>query len=205
MLAADLRTAAGVTDLVRQIGEVCDGVDVLVDNAGPTTPPSSVLSRSDEAWLSDLEINLLAAVRLDRALVPTMVERGAGVVVHVSSIASKLPQPGDTSYAAAKAAVNTYSRALAVEVGPRGVRVVCVVPGFIRTEGAQAHLDELAEDRGITVDELLVDLAADLDIPAGRPGTPEDAAELIAFLASDRGRWLTGAQYRVDGGILAEV
>jgi NAD(P)-dependent dehydrogenase (short-subunit alcohol dehydrogenase family) len=95
--------------------------------------------RSDESWHADLEMNLLSAVRFDRALVPGMVEQGSGVVVHVSSIASRLPQRTEASYAAATAALNTYSRELATEVGGHGVRVVCVRPGFIVTEGSFWH------------------------------------------------------------------
>ncbi|MEZ0114913.1 NAD(P)-dependent dehydrogenase (short-subunit alcohol dehydrogenase family) [Catenulispora sp. EB89] len=102
-------------------------------------------------WQSDLEVNLLSAVRLDQELVPGMVERGSGVVVHVSSIARHLARhlarPGQVAYAAAKAALNYYSRALAAEVGPAGVRVVCVLPGFIATEGA------LADSLGVTLEQ----------------------------------------------------
>ncbi|MFI7613406.1 SDR family NAD(P)-dependent oxidoreductase [Nonomuraea terrae] len=85
-------------------------------------------------------MNLLSAVRPDRALVPGMVEQGSGVVVHVSSIASQLPQRTEASYAAAKAPLNTYSRELATEVGEHGVRVVWVLPGFVVTDGTTAHL-----------------------------------------------------------------
>jgi NAD(P)-dependent dehydrogenase (short-subunit alcohol dehydrogenase family) len=134
-----------------------------------------------------------------------MVERGSGVVVHVSSIASHLPQSGQVAYAAAKAALNAYSRTLAAEVGPGGVRVVCVLPGFIPTPGAVAHHQRIADSRGVSLEQAQRDLATSLNVPMGRPGTPEDAAELIVFLASQRARWLTGAQYRVDGGILPVV
>ncbi|AXQ56306.1 oxidoreductase [Streptomyces koyangensis] len=204
-LAADLSTQRGAAELGRRVVEQVGGVDVLVNNAGAASPPAPTLSRSDESWQADLEMNLLSAVRLDRALVPGMVERGSGVVVHVSSIASQLPQRTEASYAAAKAALNTYSRELATEVGAHGVRVVCVLPGFVVTDGATAHLKHMAEKQGMTTEEVTRQIVDHLNVPMGRPGDPEDVAEMIAFLASGRAKWLTGAQFRVDGGIIPTV
>jgi NAD(P)-dependent dehydrogenase (short-subunit alcohol dehydrogenase family) len=204
-LAADLSTQQGVAELGCRVVEQVGGVDVLVNNAGAASAPAPTLSRSDESWQADLEMNLLSAVRLDRALVPGMVERGSGVVVHVSSIASQLPQRTEASYAAAKAALNTYSRELATEVGEHGVRVVCVLPGFVVTDGATAHLKHMAEKQGITTEEASQQIVDHLNVPMGRPGDPEDVAEMIAFLASSRAKWLTGAQFRVDGGIIPTV
>ncbi|WP_432071035.1 oxidoreductase [Streptomyces sp. AA1529] len=202
---ADLSTQEGVAELGRRVAEQLGGVDVLVNNAGAASAPAPTLSRSDGSWQADLGMNLLSAVRLDRALVPGMIERGSGVVVHVSSIASQLPQRTEASYAAAKAALNTYSRELATEVGAHGVRVVCVLPGFVVTDGATAHLRHMAGEQGVIIEEVTQQIVDHLNVPMGRPGDPEDVAEMIAFLASGRAKWLTGAQFRVDGGIIPTI
>jgi NAD(P)-dependent dehydrogenase (short-subunit alcohol dehydrogenase family) len=204
-IPADLSTEEGAAELGRRVIDSVGGVDVLVNNAGAASSPTPTLERSDESWRADLRMNLLSAVRLDRALVPGMVERGSGVVVHVSSIASRLPQRTEASYAAAKAALNTYSRELATEVGEHGVRVVCVLPGFVVTEGATEHLRGIADRQGVDVDAVKQQIVDHLNVPMGRPGDPEDVAEMIAFLASGRAKWLTGAEFRVDGGIIPVV
>ncbi|GAB3824640.1 oxidoreductase [Kribbella italica] len=204
-IPADLRSEEDAAELGRRVTDSVGGVDVLVNNAGAASAAMPTLKRTDASWLADLEMNLLGAVRLDRALVPGMVERGSGVVVHVSSIASHLPQPTEASYAAAKAALNAYSRELATAVGKDGVRVVCVLPGFVVTEGAANHLQQLADQQGSGLDDVKQQIVDHLNVPMGRPGDPEDVAEMIAFLASSRAKWLTGAQFRVDGGIIPVV
>lgn len=204
-IPADLATPDGAAELGRRVLDIAGGIDVLVSNAGAASTPAPTLERSDESWRADLDINLLSAVRLDRALVPGMVERGSGVVVHVSSIASRFPQRTEASYAAAKAALNAYSRELATEVGEHGVRVVCVLPGFVATEGAVAHHQRIADQQGVGLVEVQQRIVDHLNVPMGRPGDPEDVAEMIAFLASPRAKWITGSQFRVDGGILQTV
>ncbi len=204
-IPADLRSDEGAQALARRVLDSVGGVDVLVNNAGATGGPVPTLRRPDASWLADLEMNLLSAVRLDRALVPGMAERGSGVVMHVSSIASHLPQPAEASYAASKAALNAYSRELATAVGEHGVRVVCVLPGFVVTEGAAEHLRKMADSQGTGVEDVKRRLVDHLGVPMGRPGEPEDVAEMITFLASRRAKWLTGAQFRVDGGIIPTV
>ncbi|MFE1853289.1 oxidoreductase [Streptomyces sp. NPDC059489] len=204
-IPVDLRSEKGAADLGRRVQESVGGIDVLVNNAGASSAPVPTLQRSDASWHADLEMNLLSAVRIDRALVPGMIKRGFGVVVHVSSIASRLPQPAEASYAAAKAALNAYSRELATEVAGHGVRVVCVLPGFVATQGALTHLQHMADRKGVALDEVKQQIVDHLKVPMGRPGEPEDVAEMIAFLASERAKWLTGAEFRVDGGIIPVV
>ena len=200
---ADVSTAGGVRDVVGRVLSEWGGVDVLVNCVGGSDAPGGGFNAlTDEEWEKALNLNLMSAVRFDRALVPGMVGRGRGVVVHVSSIQHRLPLHDSTlAYAAAKAALRTYSKGLAGEVGPRGVRVNTVSPGFIETPAARNMILRLADSRGI--DEraargAIVDMIG--GIPLGRPGRPEEVAELVAFLASDRAAWIHGADYVIDGG-----
>jgi NAD(P)-dependent dehydrogenase (short-subunit alcohol dehydrogenase family) len=137
-VAADLSTAAGAETVVRVVRERLGSVDILVNNVGGSSAPGGGFAAlTDDEWQQALNTNLLAAVRLDRGLLPAMVAQGAGVIIHISSIQRRLPLFEATlAYVAAKAALTTYSKGLSNEVGPKGVRVVSVAPGFIETEAA---------------------------------------------------------------------
>lgn len=199
--AADPDSASRLADeAVRQLG----GVDVLVNNAGGgQAKPGGFGDIDDKAWQEVLETNLLGAVRLDRALLPGMVERGSGVIIHISSSAAHVPVGPLLHYSAAKAALSNYSKGLAEEVAPKGVRVNRVSPGMTETSAVDAVLGELAASTGGGLDDARAALVGMIGgIPIGRTGTPEDIANLVAFLVSDEAAWITGVDYVIDGGTL---
>jgi len=202
---ADVSTAGGVATVVDQVTRELGGVDILVSSVGGSSAPAGGFSAlSDDDWQRALDANLLAAVRLDRALVPGMLERGSGAIVHISSIQRRMPLFEATlAYAAAKAALSTYSKGLANEVGPRGVRVNTVAPGFTETTAAGHLIDRISRHEGIDQAAARQRLMASLGgIPIGRPSRPEEVAELVAFLVSDRAASIHGSEYVIDGGSL---
>lgn len=200
-VAADLTTAEGCRTLADAVRERLGAVDIIVHMLGGSSAPTGGFAALDEeAWAKELDLNLMPAVRLDRELVPGMVARGSGVVLHVTSIQRELPLPqSTTAYAAAKAALSTYSKSLSKEVSPRGVRVVRVSPGWIETEAVKEFATRLGEGQGIEEGKRRI-MAALGGIPLGRPSKPEEVANLIAFLVSARAASITGSEYVIDGG-----
>lgn len=202
-LPADLTTPEGCCALAAATRERLGGVDIIVHMLGGSSAPAGGFSALGNAdWRSELDLNLMPAVRLDRELVPEMVSRGSGVVIHVTSIQHVLPLPeATTAYAAAKAALSTYSKSLSKEVSPQGVRVVRVSPGWIETEASMYLAERLGAAAGAGVEEGKRQIMASLGgIPIGRPSTPDEVASLIAFLASERAASITGSEFVIDGG-----
>lgn len=207
-IAADIATASGAQEIVDTVMRHWDGIDILINNVGGSTAPGGGFRALDDGeWQRALDMNLMAAVRLDRAFLPGMIERGQGVIIHVSSIQRRLPLFEATlAYAAAKAALTTYSKGLAKEVGPQGVRVNTVAPGFIETTAAEALIARLAARDGTDAATARQGLMQSLGgIPIGRPGRPAEVAELVAFLASDRAAAIHGSEYVIDGGTIPVV
>lgn len=200
---ADVSTATGPAELARAALAHLGGIDILVDNVGSQTRvPDGVLAMTDADWLNDLSGTLLSAVRLDREILPAMIAQQSGVIIHIGSNAARLPQPAALAYAAAKAALTTYSKGLANQVGKHHIRVNVVSPGVIETAGLAARLEVLAAEADTDVDTARRRFAESWGIPLGRTGSPEDVAELVAFLASPSARYLTGTLHVIDGGLL---
>jgi NAD(P)-dependent dehydrogenase (short-subunit alcohol dehydrogenase family) len=194
-VAGDVTTSEGVEAITTKTLAALGGLDILVNNAGGAR---AFLQGSwtipDPEWHDSFALNLFAAIRLTSAFLPALRASKAAAVVNISSAAATMPFGPFAHYGAAKAALEYYSRTLAMELAPSGVRVNVVSPGVIATPGS----DEFARTTpGFSPDVWIG------NIPLGRIGATEDIAEVVALLASDRGKFLTGANYRVDGGMTA--
>ena len=205
---ADLSTSEGATKVIREILDRFKGIDVIVHNVGGSSAPSGgFMTVTDELWQQAINENMFPAVRLDRGLLPSMIARGSGVIIHISSIQRSLPLYDSTlAYAAAKAALTNYSKALSNEVSPKGIRVVTVSPGFIETDAATRMIQRMADkDRSdyASARQKLMEMLG--GIPLGRPNKPEEVAEIVTFVASDRASAITGTEFVIDGGTIPTV
>jgi NAD(P)-dependent dehydrogenase (short-subunit alcohol dehydrogenase family) len=207
-VTADVTTINGCETIAAAVRGRLGGIDIVVHVVGGSSAPAGGFATLDDReWQRALDLNFLPAVRLDRALLPAMLERGSGVIVHVASIQRQMPLPEATlAYAAAKAALANYSKGLSKEVSPKGVRVVCVSPGWVETEAAVALVNRLADEAKTSQETARQKLMDSLGgIPLGRPAKPTEVAELIAFLVSPRAASITGTEYVIDGGTVPTV
>jgi NAD(P)-dependent dehydrogenase (short-subunit alcohol dehydrogenase family) len=205
---ADVSTPEGCIAVASKVAENWGAADIIVHVVGGSSAPAGGFAVLDDAeWDNALGQNLLPAVRLDRSLLPAMIARRAGVVIHITSIQRELPLPdATTAYASAKAALSAYSKSLSKEVAPHGIRVVRVSPGWVETDAAKRLVDQIARNNGTdyaTAQQNLMDSMG--GIPLGRPAQPSEVADLVAFLVSPRAAAITGTEYVIDGGTVPVV
>ena len=189
-IQADVSTAAGVELMINRTVETLGGIDILVNNVG-RAGGSTLLETSDADWQAAIDETLFPAIRASRSAVPHMRTRGGGAILIIASIYGR-EAGGRMTYNAVKAAEISLAKALAAQLAPMNIRVNSVAPGSILFPGGSWHARQQADPEGI----------ADFvrrEFPFGRFGRPEEVANVVAFLASDKASWISGASIVVDG------
>ena len=207
-IAADLTDSGAIAELTEKLIDRYGTPDILINNVGGTSSPAGGFQMlSDEDWNRDIGLNLLASIRLDKAIVSKMVEKKSGAVVHISSLNGKIPlYQSNFSYGVMKSALNAYSKTLANEVAKHGIRVNTVSPGMVRTTAMESFLESYAQSIGKTVAEAAQQIMDGLGgVPMNRLAKPEEIANMVAFLVSDGAGYITGANMLVDGGTYPAV
>ncbi|SJZ46092.1 SDR family oxidoreductase [Sediminibacterium ginsengisoli] len=206
-IPADLTQPESAATVAKEILEKYGRIDIIINNAGANLSPGGGFSvLSDEHWYNDWQLNFMSVVRINKALLPTMIEQKKGVIINISTGAAKQPIWEMTmSYSAAKAALNIYSKALANEVGAKGIRVNVVSPGVVKTPLMLDFIDNFAKSSNITSDEAFKAIMDKVGVPLGRMAEPEEIASLVTFLVSQDANYITGINYSVDGGALPIV
>ncbi len=202
LILADLTSSEGADFIADQAIEILGGLDAVVHCVGASfAKPGGALALTDDDWMQSLNTNLLSAVRLDRAILPGLAGQRSGAIVHVSSLQWKRPHESSPAYGPAKAALRSYSKVLASEFGPMGIRVNTVTPGYIATPLAEARITGIMGQAGIGRAEAEAALLATIGgVPLGSPGTAAEVAQLVAFLISDAAAYITGSEFVIDGG-----
>ena len=202
-VVADVSRAEDITRFSEEVLETFGGVDILINNAG-TGSEETIMEADDEKWAYYLDLHLMAAVRLSRALVPSMRTRGGGVILNNASICASQPLGYEPIYNVSKAALAMFSKCLANELIKDHIRVNTVNPGLIQTPDWEKTAKLLTQDKDVTWQEYLAGIA-EANAPIGRFGTAEELANFFVFLCSDRASYSVGSTYYVDGGWLNVV
>lgn len=203
----DLGTAGGPAHLVAETVSTLGGLDILVNNVGAAhTRVNGFLSVTDQDWTESLNITFLAAVRTTRAALSHLLDRQASAIVTICSVNSFLPDPAVIDYGAAKAALANFCKSLSKEVGPKGIRVNTISPGPVATDlwlGKDGVAATIARAGGGEAEAVAQQAAAGM--LTGRFTRPEEVADLVVLLASDRAGNVTGTDVVIDGGLITTL
>jgi NAD(P)-dependent dehydrogenase (short-subunit alcohol dehydrogenase family) len=202
-VASDVSKPQDLKTLIARVLEEFGGVDILINNAG-TGSNETIMDAADEKWQYYWDLHVMAAVRLARALVPSMRERGGGVIINNASICAKQPLYYEPIYNTTKAALVMLSKCMAAEFIKDNIRVNSVNPGLILTPDWIKTAKQLTEGTDQTWEQYLDKIAKD-NTPIGRFATPQELADFFVFLCSPRASYCVGSEYFVDGGWLKVV
>lgn len=209
-ISGDLTDESQVDAMLAEARTLARDVEILVNNAGGSGGSSDWSTTDAAAWASTYDANVLAAMRMAKAVLPAMRRAGWGRIINISSLAGLMPPAANPDYSAAKAAMLAMSASMAKAVASEGVTVNTVSPGTIRSEKLDRRFREVALQRGVApdapweqVEAVVLPLFA--AVPIGRVGTLDEIADAVAFLASPRTAYITGSNLRLDGGMLPTI
>ena len=187
-LVLNVKDRTSIETLISNIEENYGDIDILINNAG-VTKDNLLMKMKEEDWDEVINTNLKSVFKLSQSLIRKMIKNRYGRIINISSVVGYSGNAGQTNYAASKSGISGFTKSLAQEVGSRGVTVNCIAPGFIDTEMTQSLPDDHKN-------QLLS------KIPLGKLGTPEDIANAVSFLVSDKANYITGETIHINGGML---